>query len=134
MPNDSVKFITKFETFSHPTVPYMYHCHLLHHEDDGMMGSFVVIDSLSTGLSAISDNIPFQIYPNPADGMLMVKLGEQVSQADCIVMNVLGETLLKSKLLSNDNSSIDLTSITPGIYFLQVRSGDRTSTQKFIKQ
>ena len=25
-------------------VPYMYHCHLLAHEDDGMMGQFVVIE------------------------------------------------------------------------------------------
>lgn len=134
MPNDSVKFITKFETFTDPMVPYMYHCHLLHHEDDGMMGSFIVIDSLNTGISSISDNIPFQVYPNPANDILMIKLGEKVSQADLIVLNVLGETLLKSKLLSNDNSSIDLTNVSPGIYFLQVRSGNRVSTQKFIKQ
>ncbi|MBK9413699.1 MAG: multicopper oxidase domain-containing protein [Bacteroidetes bacterium] len=38
MPNESVSFITKFEDFA-DTIPYMYHCHLLHHEDDGMMGS-----------------------------------------------------------------------------------------------
>lgn len=134
MPNDSVKFITKFETFSHPTVPYMYHCHLLHHEDDGMMGSFVVIDSLTTGISAIANGIPFQIFPNPANDRLTIKLGEQVSQADIIIQNVLGEMLLKSKVMSNDNSSLDLTNLTPGIYFLQVGSGNRVSTQKFIKQ
>ncbi len=45
LPGDSVKFITKFTTFADNTTPYMYHCHLLHHEDDGMMGSFIVIDT-----------------------------------------------------------------------------------------
>lgn len=44
-PNDTVRFITKFTTFANGAVPYMYHCHLLMHEDDGMMGSFVVIDT-----------------------------------------------------------------------------------------
>ncbi|MFJ5776713.1 multicopper oxidase domain-containing protein [Streptomyces sp. NPDC093094] len=27
-----------------PQTPYMYHCHLLHHEDEGMMGQFVVVE------------------------------------------------------------------------------------------
>ena len=26
-----------------PDTPYMYHCHLLFHEDRGMMGQFVVV-------------------------------------------------------------------------------------------
>ena len=24
--------------------PYMYHCHMLNHEDQGMMGQFVVVE------------------------------------------------------------------------------------------
>lgn len=27
-----------------PETPYMYHCHMLLHEDQGMMGQFVVIE------------------------------------------------------------------------------------------
>ncbi|MBK6835674.1 MAG: multicopper oxidase domain-containing protein [Bacteroidetes bacterium] len=34
----TVKFITKFETFCDSMATYMYHCHMLPHEDDGMMG------------------------------------------------------------------------------------------------
>ena len=26
-----------------PAMPYMYHCHMLYHEDRGMMGQFVVV-------------------------------------------------------------------------------------------
>ncbi len=40
--NGVVRFITKFEDFYNDTLPYMYHCHMLTHEDDGMMGQFVV--------------------------------------------------------------------------------------------
>lgn len=32
-----------FSGHSDPTYPYMYHCHLLRHEDQGMMGQFLVL-------------------------------------------------------------------------------------------
>ncbi|MDA3938568.1 MAG: multicopper oxidase domain-containing protein [Spirochaetia bacterium] len=38
-PGETVRFITKFEDY---TGLYMYHCHFLEHEDDGMMGQFEV--------------------------------------------------------------------------------------------
>lgn len=40
--NTVVRFITKFETFYDDVFPYMYHCHMLTHEDGGMMGQFIV--------------------------------------------------------------------------------------------
>ncbi|HEX6340980.1 multicopper oxidase family protein [Umezawaea sp.] len=33
----------RFSDHTDPNVPYMYHCHLLQHEDEGMMGQFVVL-------------------------------------------------------------------------------------------
>jgi len=38
-----VKFLVKMIDFSDGTNPYMFHCHFLEHEDDGMMGQFVVV-------------------------------------------------------------------------------------------
>jgi Putative multicopper oxidases len=32
-----------FTDYTDPDFPYMYHCHLLWHEDRGMMGQFVVV-------------------------------------------------------------------------------------------
>jgi len=40
--NESVKFIVKMVDYKDTTVPYMYHCHFLEHEDAGMMGQFLV--------------------------------------------------------------------------------------------
>jgi blue copper oxidase len=39
---ESVTFITKFDDFASATNPYMFHCHFTNHEDDGMMGQFLV--------------------------------------------------------------------------------------------
>lgn len=40
MPGETVRIISRFRDY---TGVYMYHCHLLEHEDDGMMGQFEVI-------------------------------------------------------------------------------------------
>lgn len=42
-PGETVRVITRFEDFADPHHPYMYHCHILEHEDAGMMGQFVVV-------------------------------------------------------------------------------------------
>jgi FtsP/CotA-like multicopper oxidase with cupredoxin domain len=39
----SVRVIAEFADFADSTHPYMYHCHILEHEDAGMMGQFVVV-------------------------------------------------------------------------------------------
>ena len=40
---ETVRLIMKFPKYSDPRTPYMYHCHILEHEDMGMMGQFVVV-------------------------------------------------------------------------------------------
>jgi bilirubin oxidase len=39
---ESVTFIARFEDFASATDPYMYHCHMSNHEDEGTMGQFLV--------------------------------------------------------------------------------------------
>lgn len=38
-----VRIIMRFTDFVDEENPYMYHCHILEHEDRGMMGQFVVV-------------------------------------------------------------------------------------------
>ena len=43
MPHKTVGIIARFSDFTDPVNPYMFHCHILEHEDAGMMGQFVVV-------------------------------------------------------------------------------------------
>ncbi|GAA1199350.1 multicopper oxidase domain-containing protein [Kitasatospora gansuensis] len=43
-PGSTVRIALRFEGPADPGTPYMYHCHLLYHEDRGMMGQFVVAE------------------------------------------------------------------------------------------
>ncbi|MFG2101901.1 multicopper oxidase family protein [Micromonospora echinaurantiaca] len=39
----TVRLAVQFGHFTDPKTPYMYHCHILRHEDKGMMGQFVIV-------------------------------------------------------------------------------------------
>jgi FtsP/CotA-like multicopper oxidase with cupredoxin domain len=42
-PGKTVRFLVRFSDYTDPDLPYMFHCHVLQHEDRGMMGQFVVV-------------------------------------------------------------------------------------------
>ena len=42
-PREQVRVLLRFEENTDPDLPYMYHCHILEHEDAGMMGQFTVV-------------------------------------------------------------------------------------------
>lgn len=46
-PAERIRIIMQFKGYSDASVPYMFHCHILEHEDMGMMGQFVVVEDLS---------------------------------------------------------------------------------------
>ena len=43
-PETEYELLMRFEDYADPNTPYMYHCHLLWHEDQGMMGQFAVVE------------------------------------------------------------------------------------------
>ncbi|MDQ2698727.1 MAG: multicopper oxidase domain-containing protein, partial [Actinomycetota bacterium] len=43
-PETEFDLILRFEDYADPDTSYMYHCHLLWHEDQGMMGQFAVVE------------------------------------------------------------------------------------------
>ena len=42
-PRTTVRILVRFTDYTDPDWPYMFHCHLLLHEDLGVMGQFVVV-------------------------------------------------------------------------------------------
>src|SRR5690606_9485264 len=43
-PQRTYRLLMRFEDYTDADVPYMFHCHMLWHEDQGMMGQFVVLE------------------------------------------------------------------------------------------
>lgn len=136
MPNEYVEFITKFEDFANDSIPYMYHCHMLHHEDDGMMGSFLVLDSTASGISNIKSNSDsYSVFPNPAGDLINIQLSKSVSVVNpkIVITNVLGKQFVLEQNFSSQNCITLNTFILPkGIYFVSVTINKETITKKVI--
>ena len=44
MPTVRSLSLARFNTYAAEDIPYMFHCHILDHEDLGMMGQFLVVE------------------------------------------------------------------------------------------
>ncbi len=135
--NTTVKFIAKFDDYADSLHPFMFHCHISLHEDEGMMGQFIVTGNNPTGVSEITnEESRFSLYPNPASEKLFVKLKEEYEGIYYLrLTNSIGRTILMLPRPQIENG-IDISHLTPGIYFVQVTDEKtlKTTTQKFIKQ
>ena len=136
MPHDSVKFITKFITFEDNMTPYMYHCHLLHHEDDGMMGSFIVSSSVGIDEISLSGNDDLQVSPNPSSHNWEVKSNAIKGDYKVIVTSLIGEVVFESQGNSLDNEttiSIPSMDFNEGIYLLKIQTPKDEFQVKLMK-
>lgn len=132
LPQETVRFITKFETFTDTVVPYPFHCHILMHEDDGMMGQFLVVPSGFTGIDdnfVLTHNI--KVFPNPTSSFLQFDLTEK----DAIsyrITDMSGRVVQKQDNFSDN--IIQVTHLSPGVYHIWFRAGDKFYSSKFQKQ
>jgi len=135
-PNETVRFITKFTDFADTLIPYMFHCHILMHEDDGMMGQFVVTNVV-TGIQKYStNNNDIIIYPNPAAESVNIVLKEFNGQdtASLNIYNALGSLVYSLNKVIKDTTEIDISNFCRGVYTIEVKSNQNILTQKLIIQ
>lgn len=132
LPQETVRFITKFETFTDTVVPYPFHCHILMHEDDGMMGQFLVVPAGFTGIDdnfVLTQNI--KVFPNPTFSFLQFDLPEN----DAIsyrITDMSGRVVQKQDNFSDN--AIQVSQLNVGIYHIWFRAGDKFYSSKFQKQ
>jgi blue copper oxidase len=131
----TVRFIAKFEDYADIEHPFMYHCHIALHEDEGMMGQFVVKETASSTLESIKSSKDIMLFPNPASDKLLVSFSDPNMQAYYIrITNALGKTMYMLPRPSLANG-IDISQLSPGVYVLQL-TDERTKkviTKKFTK-
>lgn len=116
----TVRFITEFLDFSNDSIPYMYHCHMLTHEDGGMMGQFIVADQ--TGIEDSEFN-SISVYPNPStDGTIKIE-GENI-EGELQISDLYGRLVWTQKVSGIVNTEVHLEK---GMYVLGDEKGNSRS-------
>lgn len=84
-----------------------------------------VIHDLAHGVSS-NESETVSVYPNPVRDRLFVK-GENIQSVE--VFNLVGQ-----KILTTEETCIDLSDLNEGVYFLRVVSPSGTVTKRIVKQ
>jgi hypothetical protein len=82
---------------------------------------------LTTGILEMHSNKLFDMYPNPATNELSIINKELISKID--VFNITGQLQF-----STTKSTIDISELSPGIYFIKAYSLKDLAIEKFVKE
>ncbi len=135
---ERVRIITKFEGFADDHYTYMYHCHILSHEDEGMMGQFLVVDTSEVVTALNQTNLleEVNLFPNPCRDFLHIKWLQLMAESE--IPNNYQIFSMTGQLM--DVGFIDLdgylsTQILPrGEYILQLKSNRKVLGQKLFSK
>jgi bilirubin oxidase len=126
----TARFIAQFSDFADNTIPFMYHCHMLTHEDMGMMGQFIV--SVPVGIDVTKEELDnFTVYPNPTIGEVRIEGLEENGAIK--VMSIDGKLIREFEFMKNEVLKITIPE-TRGTYLLEITTvtGKRT-TRKVVR-
>lgn len=126
----SVKYIAKFDDHTNPTVPYMFHCHILTHEEMGMMGQFVVIDDVSVPEIDIND-LELSLYPNPTSSFVKISSDESVFINKVGFYNTLGQPVYITAGVQLDEA-IDINLLAKGVYDVEITTNFGITYKKIV--
>lgn len=148
----TLRFITQFDHYGDTLVNneidmmngFMYHCHILTHEDSSMMHQFVVLDTASYNKvmgthigvkeNTVTEKANLAFYPNPAGNVLNIK-GYTAGKGTIRFMDVLGRTIKEEKVAAiNGNTSIQVDDLPRGFVFVEYVSGNTRMVQKILLQ
>ncbi|MBI1307789.1 MAG: T9SS type A sorting domain-containing protein [Bacteroidetes bacterium] len=72
-----------------------------------------------------------QVYPNPSDGFINVQFPEIWERVTATLYNTLGELMFQQTYSAISGTTLDISSLTPGIYFLKLQNESNNYSQVF---
>ena len=84
----------------------------------------------STGINSLP-SAGLSLFPSPAVNELHLRASVELAGGNIQVSDLSGKVVLRPSLL---NSTIDVTSLSPGMYLLKIQSKGGILTRKFTKQ
>lgn len=89
----------------------------------------ITVNTCGSGINNFAAN-NVAIYPNPFSSSITV---ETESATQIAVVNVVGQ-IVYSAALNSGKHAIDLSNLTKGVYYLQLKTGANTTNRKLIKE
>ncbi|NNF35463.1 MAG: multicopper oxidase domain-containing protein [Saprospiraceae bacterium] len=124
----TMSFEARFDSFPSPllaTEGYMYHCHILTHEDTSMMHQFVVVDSIDffSSIKDLPGTEPLIAFPNPATNTISIK-GEYSYKGNLRFYDLQGKLLRQHNEIWIGEAQIPVYDLPRGVVIVVFNSRD----------
>jgi len=103
---------------------------------DGCNRISEVLDLLGTAVENLDENPnpDIRIYPNPVEDILYIQSEDLFKDRVHVnLINALGQKVVQTQSNNSQLVSIDISTMTPGIYILSLSVGDQVFTKKIVK-
>lgn len=102
-------------------------------DNNGCINSDTIEITIIVGLTENQIAAGMRIYPNPTQSKLTIDFGK-LNDAIISMTDIQGQIIMTDKVnnASNATRTYDVSSFAKGIYFMQITSGNQTSTSKVI--
>jgi bilirubin oxidase len=132
--NGSVKLVTKYAHYGDHQLPYMFHCHILSHEDGGMMGQFLVEPAMS-GVVEAARTGALRISPNPGRGRFILEADLPEAGAGVLILysadgRVLETSVLEGLSAGLQRIAVDFSGLPAGVYGLTLKTQQKSWSGK----
>ncbi len=99
----------------------------------GLFSSPLALDG-SVGATEVIRDLAFEVFPNPAGDYIKIGFANgYFGQASYRIYNTLGQ-VSKKGVLQNGDDEIDITMVGTGMYFIEIKRGDRVGVQRVFIQ
>lgn len=76
----------------------------------------------------------FSVFPNPASNNIHLQFIDQNDAIDVYIYDIQGKLVKEEKSITSQDKTINVQTLSQGLYFIQVRSGATVSVRKLIKE
>ena len=87
------------------------------------------------GISVVNKNHGIFLYPNPTSDYLKIKVSDlKANEHVQLTLFTLNGQILSSHDIQSSEEMMDVSSLKPGLYFIQIQDGGVSTMEKFIKE
>jgi hypothetical protein len=130
----NVNIIVNPTSYTNTTNPQTIYARLVNIETSCF--AVTEFDLVADGNLNIDDQFlnSLKLYPNPTSETINLKLNNSVEKISITIYNLLGQELSNfERPLDNGTTSIDISELNSGIYFIKIASGENSTIKKVIK-
>ncbi len=120
--------LSAFEGESSVTFRFVFH------SDQSVNQEGVILDNLTlSGTLGVYDFSVdgFKIYPNPSKNIFNIELKNN-NEFEFAVFDITGKRIINKKKVSRNSYQLDMSSYSPGMYFINIESKNQSATRKLL--